>query len=57
MKAKIKSHDDDDDDDDDDVTDFYNKEIPKGDANHTCLAAISWILLSRKITYIIYKCF
>ena len=23
------------------VTDFYNKEIPKVDSNHTCLAVIS----------------
>ena len=23
------------------VTDFYNKEIPKADSNHTCLAVIS----------------
>ena len=25
----------------DEVTDFYNKEIPKVDSNHTCLAVIS----------------
>ena len=23
------------------ITDFYNKEIPKVDSNHTCLAVIS----------------
>ena len=34
MKAKIKSH-------DDEVTDFYDKEIPKVDSNHVCLAGIS----------------
>ena len=34
MKTKIKSH-------GDEVTDFYDKEIPKVDLNHTCLAAIS----------------
>ena len=34
LKTKIKSH-------GDDVTDFYDKEIPKVDSNHTCLAVIS----------------
>ena len=34
MKFKIKSH-------CDEVTDFYDKEIPKMDSNHTCLAVIS----------------
>ena len=34
MKTKIKSH-------SDEVTDFYDKEIPKVDSNHTCLAVIS----------------
>ena len=34
MKTKIKSY-------GDEVTDFYNKEIPKEDSNHTCLAVIS----------------
>ena len=34
LKAKIKSH-------DDEVTDFYDKEIPKVDSNHTCLVVIS----------------
>ena len=34
LKTKIKSH-------DDEITDFYDKEIPKVDSNHTCLAAIS----------------
>ena len=33
MKTKIKSG-------DDEVTDFYDKEIPKVDCNHTCLAKI-----------------
>ena len=34
MKPKIKPH-------GDEVTCFYNKEIPKVDSNHTCLAVIS----------------
>ena len=34
LKIKIKSH-------GDEVTDFYDKEIPKVDSNHTCLAVIS----------------
>ena len=34
MKTKIKSH-------GDKVTDSYDKEIPKVDSNHTCLAVIS----------------
>ena len=34
LKSKIKFH-------CDEVTDFYNKEIPKVDSNHTCLAVIS----------------
>ena len=34
MKTKIKSH-------GDEVTDFYYKEIPKMDSNHTCLAVFS----------------
>ena len=34
LKAKIKVY-------GDDVTDFYDKEIPKIDSNHTCLAVIS----------------
>ena len=34
VKTKIKSH-------GDEVTDFYDKEIPKVDSNHTCLAVIS----------------
>ena len=33
LKAKIKSH-------GDEVTDFYDKEIPKLDFYHTCLAVI-----------------
>ena len=35
MKSKIKSY-------GDEVTDFYNKEIPKVDSNHTCLAITSF---------------
>ena len=34
MKAKIKSY-------GDRVTDFYDKEIPKMDSNHACLA-VKW---------------
>ena len=34
LKTKIKSH-------GDEVTDFYYKEIPKEDSNHTCLSVIS----------------
>ena len=34
LKTKIKSY-------DDEVTDFSDKEIPKVDSNHTCLARIS----------------
>ena len=34
LKTKIKSH-------GDEVTDFYDKEIPKVDSNHTCLGVIS----------------
>ena len=34
LKTEIKSH-------GDEVTDFYDKEIPKMDSNHTCLAEIS----------------
>ena len=34
MKTKIKTY-------GDEVADFYNKEIPKMDSNHICLAVIS----------------
>ena len=34
LKTKIKSH-------GNEVADFYNKEIPRVDSNHTCLAIIS----------------
>ena len=34
FRTKIKSH-------GDKVTDFYDKEIPKVDSNHTCLAVIN----------------
>ena len=34
MKTKIKSH-------DNEVKDFYDREIPKVDCNHTCLAVMS----------------
>ena len=42
MKIKIKSH-------GDEVTGFYDKEIPKVDSNHTCLAVIG--LDSKKENY------
>ena len=41
MKTKIKSH-------GDKVTDFYDKEIPKVDSNHTCLVVISWDSVLKK---------
>ena len=41
LKTKVKS-------DGDEVTDFYEKEIPKGDSNHTCLAVISLDCAFRK---------
>ena len=50
LKTKIKSQ-------CNEVTDFYDKEIPKVGSNHTCLAESAEILLSRKITVIIRKCF
>ena len=34
MKTEIKSY-------SDEVTDFFDKETPKVDSNHTCLAVIS----------------
>ena len=34
MKTKVKPH-------GGEVTDFYDREIPKVDSNHTCLAVIS----------------
>ena len=41
LKTKIKSH-------GDEVTDFYDKEIPKADCNHTCLAVISLDFVLKK---------
>ena len=41
LKTKIKSH-------ANEVTDFYDKEIPKVDSNHTCLAAISLDFVLKK---------
>ena len=35
MKTEIKSH-------GDEVTDFYDKETPKVNSNHTCLALFGW---------------
>ena len=50
LKTKIKSH-------ANEVTSFYDKKIPKVDSSHLCLAVISLVLLSRKITIIIHKSF
>ena len=41
LKTKIKSC-------GDEVTDFYDKEIPKVDSNHTCLALISLDFVLKK---------
>ena len=41
LKTKIKSH-------VDEVTDFYDKEIPKVDSSHTCLAGISFDFVLKK---------
>ena len=41
LKTKIKSH-------GDEVTDFCDKEIPKVDSNHTCLAVISLDSVTKK---------
>ena len=41
----------------DEVTSFYDKKIPKVDSSHICLAVISLVLLSRKMTIIIHKSF
>ena len=41
LKTKIKSH-------GDEVIDFYDKEIPKVDSNHTCLAVISLEFVLKK---------
>ena len=41
LKTKIKSH-------VDEVTDFYDKEIPKVDSSHTCLAVISFDFVLKK---------
>ena len=41
----------------DEATDFHDKEIPKMDFNHTCLAVIGWILVSIKMETVIWKYF
>ena len=41
LETKLKSH-------VDEVTDFYDKEIPKADPNHTCLAVISLDFVLKK---------
>ena len=38
----------------DEVTDFYDKEIPKVDSNHTCLVVISLGCALKKMTIIIH---
>ena len=45
LKTKIKSH-------GNAVIDFYDKKSPKVESNYTC-----YILLPRKMTINIYKCF
>ena len=45
MKTEIKSH-------GDEVTDFYDKETPKVNSNHTCLALIGWdSALNKDVNY------
>ena len=39
------------------VTDFCDKDIPKVDSNHTCLAVISLDFALRKMKTIIHKSF
>ena len=41
LKTKIKSH-------GNEVTDFYDKEIPRVNSNHTCLAVISLVFALNK---------
>ena len=50
LKTKIKSH-------GDKVIDFYDKQIPKVESNHTCLAVISFDSSRKKIKAVIHKCF
>ena len=50
LKTKIKSY-------GDDVTDFYDKEIPKVNSNHTCLAVISLDSALKKMKTVIRKYF
>ena len=50
LKTKIKSY-------GDDVTDFYDKEIPKVNSNHTCLAVIRLDSALKKMKTVIRKCF
>ena len=50
LKTKIKSY-------GDDVTDFYDKEIPKVNSNHTCLAVISLDSALKKMKTVVRKCF
>ena len=50
LKTKIKSY-------GDDVTDFYDKEIPKVNSNHTCLVVISLDSALKKMKTVIRKCF
>ena len=50
LKTKIKSY-------GDDVTDFYDKEFPKVNSNHTCLAVISLDSALKKMKPVIHKSF
>ena len=50
MKTKIKSH-------SNEVADFYDKEIPKVDSNHTCLAIMNLDSALIKMETIIHKLF
>ena len=50
LKTKTKSH-------DDAGTNFYDKDVPKKDSNHTCLAVISLNCALKKMKIIICKCF
>ena len=50
LKTEIKSH-------GDEVTDFLDKEIPKVDSNHICLAVISLDSALKKDENYYHKCF
>ena len=50
LKTKIKSN-------GDEITDFYDREIPKLDSNHTYLAVISLESALKILNIIVCKCF